>query len=85
MGTNSTSRNLKRLIAPPEQHPDAPPGWPERIRTWSRFGDWLRALETRGVSPNVGSFLGGGTLREYACGMRMGTRQGKRDEQGSHP
>ncbi len=25
-----------------------------------------------GVSPNIGSFLGGGTLRQYAKGMAMG-------------
>lgn len=47
-------------------------GWPERMRTWQRFGDWLQAMVEHGVSPNVGSFLGGGTLRQYACGMRMG-------------
>ena len=72
MGEGYTPAPFGGLIAPPELHPDAPPGWPERIRSWSRFGDWLGALERRGVSPNVGSFLGGGTLREYACGMRMG-------------
>lgn len=48
------------------------PGWPERMREWRRFGDWLRAMSEHGVSPNIGSFLGGGTLRQYACGMRMG-------------
>jgi N-acyl-D-aspartate/D-glutamate deacylase len=77
MGEGYTPAPFGGLIAPPEEHPDAPPGWPERIRTWSRFGDWLRALEDRGVSPNVGSFLGGGTLREYACGMRMGDAAGE--------
>lgn len=46
--------------------------WAERARAWRRFGDWLEALATQGVSPNIGSFLGGGTLRRYACGMRMG-------------
>jgi N-acyl-D-amino-acid deacylase len=46
--------------------------WAERARAWRRFGDWLAALATRGVSPNIGSFLGGGTLRQYACAMRMG-------------
>src|SRR6266851_453586 len=46
--------------------------WAERAREWRRFGDWLHALATHGVSPNIGSFLGGGTLRRYACGMRMG-------------
>ncbi|GAB4127519.1 MAG: amidohydrolase family protein [Roseiflexaceae bacterium] len=46
--------------------------WPERMRSWNRFGDWLKAMIDHGVSPNIGSFLGGGTLRQYACGMRMG-------------
>ncbi len=46
--------------------------WIERAQNWTRFGDWLEALVQRGVSPNVGSFLGGGTLREYAKGMDMG-------------
>ena len=46
--------------------------WLELAPTWRRFGDWLAALEQRGVSPNVGSFLGAGTLREYAKGMDAG-------------
>jgi dihydroorotase/N-acyl-D-amino-acid deacylase len=46
--------------------------WIEQAKNWTRFGDWLHALATRGVSPNIGSFLGGGTLREYAKGMEMG-------------
>jgi N-acyl-D-amino-acid deacylase len=48
------------------------PGWAERIRSWRRFRDWLQAMVEHGVSPNIGSFLGGGTLRSYACGMRLG-------------
>src|SRR5579885_1294638 len=47
-------------------------GWIEQAKNWSRFGDWLNALAEHGVSPNIGSFLGGGTLREYAKGMEMG-------------
>ena len=43
--------------------------WQERARGWRRFGDWLSALVDRGVSPNVGSFLGGGTLRSFVKGM----------------
>ncbi len=46
--------------------------WIERARGWSRFGQWLDAFVERGVSPNVGSFLGGGSLREYACGLDDG-------------
>ena len=48
------------------------PAWRERMFTWSRFRDWLEAVHAAGVSPNIGSFLGGGTLREYAMGMAMG-------------
>jgi N-acyl-D-amino-acid deacylase len=46
--------------------------WPKRARGWTRFGAWLDAMVARGVSPNIGAFLGGGTLREYAMGLRMG-------------
>src|SRR5438105_1924907 len=47
--------------------------WIERAKGWTHFRDWLDALVERGVSPNVGSFLGGGTLREYVKGREMGT------------
>jgi dihydroorotase/N-acyl-D-amino-acid deacylase len=46
--------------------------WIEPAKGWTRFRNWLDALVGRGVSPNVGSFLGGGTLREYAKGQQMG-------------
>jgi len=46
--------------------------WIEPAKNWTRFRNWLDALVERGVSPNVGSFLGGGTLREYAKGQQMG-------------
>jgi N-acyl-D-amino-acid deacylase len=46
--------------------------WRERARSWTRFRHWLEAFEDAGVSPNVGSFLGGGTLRRYGKGMDMG-------------
>src|SRR5260221_9966840 len=46
--------------------------WPERAKSWTRFGDWLDAIVARRVSPNIGAFLGGGTLREYAKGMQVG-------------
>ncbi|MCZ6633859.1 MAG: D-aminoacylase [bacterium] len=49
------------------------PEWVEKARTWQRFRDWLEAMVEHGVSPNVGSFLGGGTLRQYAKGMEMGS------------
>jgi dihydroorotase/N-acyl-D-amino-acid deacylase len=49
------------------------PEWQERARTWTRFRDWLDAMMEHGVSPNIGSFLGGGTLRMYAKGLEMGS------------
>jgi N-acyl-D-amino-acid deacylase len=45
--------------------------WDARARTWSRFRPWLEALVERGVSVNIGSFVGGSTIREYACGWEM--------------
>jgi N-acyl-D-amino-acid deacylase len=36
------------------------------------FDAWLRAMESHGVSPNIGSFVGASTLRQYAMGMHMG-------------
>jgi N-acyl-D-aspartate/D-glutamate deacylase len=57
-------------IEPPIQ--DVPDEWRARIPTWNRFGQWLEAIEASGVSPNVASFLGGGSVREYACGLAMG-------------
>jgi N-acyl-D-aspartate/D-glutamate deacylase len=47
------------------------PQWVERSRTWVRFRDWLEAMTEHGVSPNIGSFLSGGTLRTYVKGMEM--------------
>ncbi len=46
--------------------------WDALGRTWERFGDWLRDLERRRLSVNFGSFIGGGTVREYGKGMDMG-------------
>jgi N-acyl-D-amino-acid deacylase len=46
--------------------------WNERAKEWTRFAHWLEAMEETGVSPNIGSFLGGGTLRQYGKGMDMG-------------
>ncbi len=36
------------------------------------FSAWLEAMERNGVSPNVGSFVGASTIREYVKGMSMG-------------
>jgi dihydroorotase/N-acyl-D-amino-acid deacylase len=40
------------------------------------FDAWLRALQEHGVSPNIGSFVGASTLREYGMGLHMGAATG---------
>ncbi len=40
-----------------------------RAREWTRFGAWLEEMEAGGVAVNVGSFVGGTTVRRYALGM----------------
>ncbi|MBM3457669.1 MAG: amidohydrolase family protein, partial [Armatimonadetes bacterium] len=57
----------------------APFGWasldPEieaQTRRWTRFSHWMEFLSRRGVAVNFGSFVGGGTVREFACGMDAG-------------
>src|SRR5258708_22282391 len=56
----------------PQRQRDLIGDWIERAKGWTRFRDWPEAMVERGVSPNIGSFLGGGTLREYARGLEMG-------------
>ncbi|MGH2442468.1 MAG: N-acyl-D-amino-acid deacylase family protein [Chloroflexota bacterium] len=46
--------------------------WKAHARTWHSFRDWLEAMTNRGVSPNNGSYLGGGTVRLFAKGMDVG-------------
>ncbi len=57
----------------PRQQLELIGNWTERAKGWTRFGNWLEALVEQGVSPNIGSFLGGGTLRKFAMGMDMRT------------
>ena len=40
------------------------------------FGNYLKAMEARGPSINVGSFVGAGTIREFGMGERMGAASG---------
>lgn len=61
---------VHRLQGEEKQH------WDPIASEWKRFGDWLHDLEQHGVSVNIGSFVGGGTIREYG----MGQRQGEPDE-----
>jgi dihydroorotase/N-acyl-D-amino-acid deacylase len=36
------------------------------------FSNWLEAMEHHGVSPNIGSFVGAATIRQYGKGMAEG-------------
>ena len=36
------------------------------------FGNWLNAMAARGVSQNIGSFVGAGTIRIFGKGMALG-------------
>jgi N-acyl-D-amino-acid deacylase len=40
-----------------------------RAREWVRFDAWLGEMERGGVAVNVGSFVGGTTVRRWALGM----------------
>ena len=51
---------------------EPPSEWLHQAREWRRFRDWLDAMLDWGVTPNIGSFLGGGTLRQYGRAMEMG-------------
>jgi dihydroorotase/N-acyl-D-amino-acid deacylase len=46
--------------------------WRGLAQSWTRFGDWLSWIEGQGVSVNVGSFIGGGTVREWGKGLALG-------------
>ncbi|MBT8183261.1 MAG: amidohydrolase family protein, partial [Eudoraea sp.] len=45
---------------------------------WSTLGEYLQFLEDKGVSTNIASFVGNGTLREYVMGYE--TREPTDDE-----
>ena len=47
------------------------PEWAEKFTTWTRFSHWFDAMMARGVAVNIGSFLGGGSLRYCAMGMEL--------------
>jgi len=36
--------------------------------TWSSLGDFMHTLEARGVAPNIASFVGASTVRQYVLG-----------------
>lgn len=79
MGEGSTPAPFGGRIEEPKNTllEERAPEWLELMLKWSRFRDWLEAMIEHGVSPNIGSFLGGSTVRVYAKGMEMGPPSGE--------
>ncbi|HEY4138143.1 MAG TPA: amidohydrolase family protein, partial [Casimicrobiaceae bacterium] len=56
-----------------------PPGADELTKRFAEphgFDAWLSAMEAHGISQNVGSFVGAGTIRQYGMEQRMGAASG---------
>jgi dihydroorotase/N-acyl-D-amino-acid deacylase len=66
-GTNAPANEKTRALAGLE-----PEDFQESFASERGFDAWLRAMETHGISANVGSFLGATTVRVYAKGEEMG-------------
>ena len=73
MGEGTTTAPVNPAYLDPARDDDSDADRQARLFSGNRgFDQWLRAMEARGTSVNQGSFLGGGTLRAYAVGSRMG-------------
>jgi len=73
MGEGNTNAPANRWTLSPTGEPE-----PEELERSARFmgprgfSNWLEAMERRGVTPNIGSFVGAATIRMYAKGMSQG-------------
>jgi N-acyl-D-amino-acid deacylase len=67
MGESNTPAPLNRNVSGAVDASDSVAV--RRAREWVRFDAWLEEMERGGVSLNVGSFLGGTTVRRWALGM----------------
>ena len=73
MGEGVTTAPINPASLGPPQDDESEEDRQDRLFSGERgFDQWLRAMDARGTSVNQGSFLGGGTLRSYAVGLRMG-------------
>lgn len=70
MGESSTPAPVNELILGSVDSSDTTAV--RRARDWRRFDGWLREMEASGVAVNVGSFVGGSTVRAYAMGSAEG-------------
>jgi N-acyl-D-amino-acid deacylase len=71
MGESNTPAPLNRNVTGAVDPSDATAV--RRAREWVRFDAWLEEMERGGVALNVGSFVGGTTVRRWAMGMSEGT------------
>lgn len=72
-----TTEILGEGNTPAPLHPtrSMPPNASALVRAFAEprgFANWLQAMESRGIGINVGSFVGGSTLRAYGMAMRSG-------------
>jgi N-acyl-D-amino-acid deacylase len=67
MGESNTPAPLNRNVTGAVSASDSTAQ--RRAREWVRFDAWLEEMERGGVALNVGSFLGGTTVRRWALGM----------------
>lgn len=72
MGEGWTDAPSNHLTMRAEGSADPGAGGAPRFRGPTAFGDWLEAMRVRGVSANIGSFVGATTVRMYAKGAAPG-------------
>src|SRR5581483_2435706 len=71
LGEGSTPAPLNPANLPPNAS-----DMQRRFATAHGFDAWLSAMQAHGISQNVGSFVGAGTIRQYGMAERMGAATG---------
>ncbi len=71
LGEGSTPAPLNAANLPPNAT-----DLQNRFATPHGFDAWLSAMQAHGISQNVGSFVGAGTIRQYGMAERMGAASG---------
>ncbi len=71
LGEGSTPAPLDASSLPPNADTLA-----KRFAGSHGFDAWLSAMQAHGISQNVGSFVGAGTIRQYGMQQRMGAAAG---------
>ena len=71
LGEGSTPAPLNPANLPPDASE-----LQRRLAQPHGFDAWLSAMQAHGISQNVGSFMGAGTIRQYGMAERMGAATG---------